>query len=438
MMKCILFLCCITTLGVASASAQGEAALPFLLLSPSAVSRGMGETSVALFRDDPFASIDNPAHLGMFSRSNYFSAGYDYSVWLPQFQQSDLTLNIFGFNGGVNLKKQFGIAPELSVGLGYSRLRLDLGGFSVTSPDGPEVITTFDAYETADNYSIGVGYHYWISVAAGYTFKQVNSVLSPFNVQGQDRSGSVEFSTYDIGLFLSAPVMEIIGDATGSPVTIGSDVRPLLDLNVGLAKNNMGDEMVVYIDPDQADPQPRYARAGVGIELGFAYAKDQTDWRPVFFSWTRESNDLLVVRYPAPTDSNGNPFGDPPPPGYREGFGDIRFIDDLILGKSNPDAIIKTGWQIDFGEVVSFRGGTYDASDRSGGRLFTTSGYTIRLAGMFKILNLLDVRAESGSILATIMDHIDVRYTRGDVSADDPYGLIPNDAYSSWTLKFSQ
>jgi hypothetical protein len=66
-------------------SSQGDATLPFLLIPPSAEMNGMGETSVAVFSDDPLAMITNPAQLGMQSLSTHVSSGYNYANWLPRF-----------------------------------------------------------------------------------------------------------------------------------------------------------------------------------------------------------------------------------------------------------------------------------------------------------------------------------------------------------------
>jgi len=433
MKKLILFLCTVWA-GMGPAFAQGQSALPFLLISPAAVSNGMGETSVALYRDDPLAFLTNPAHLGMFSRSHVFSGGYASSDWLPGLRQPDLSLKTFGFNGGVNFRDLFGFEPEISIGVGYSRVRLNLGTFAETSPDGPEVISTFDAYETADHYSAGIGFHSWIHLAAGYTIKQVHSALAPFNVQGQDRKGETDISMHDFGFVAVVPVMEIAGRIRNAPVTLLDDFLPILNLSMGLSKNNMSDGMVVYTDPANPDPLPRYARAGVGCEVGFDYGADDVVWRPVSFSWTREANDLLVNRYPAPVNDQGAVIGDPPPPDYRGGFGDIRFVDNLILGKSNADAIVKTGWQLELGEILSLRGGRVHETPGRGDNNYSTSGYTIRMAGIVKILQVARVPLGPDNLFRSILTHLDIRYTHSEIDMDIPAQPKDGTEFSSLTV----
>jgi len=428
--------CSLSLAFAVTALAQG-AALPVLQFSPSSVSHGMGDASVALFRDDPFAAPDNPAHLGTFGRSNFFSAGYDFVDLFPRSERRVTTYKVAGAYAGLNLKNQFGIGPEISVGLGYSRIRLDFGDFSESTSDAPAAIAAFVPYEAADNYSIGAGLHWWIDVAAGYTFKKVNSVLYQFVIPEFPGDGAATVSTYDLGLFLSAPVMEIVGELQGHPVSIATGLRPLLALNAGLAKNNLGGERVVYFDPSSSEPLPRTARAGVGVALGLAFSEDSIEWKPVSFDWTRESNDLLVVLYPPPTDTNGTIIGDPPPADYRGGFGDIHFVDDVILGKSNPDVTIKTGWQIELGEIVTIRAGRLVRPTSYWNEAVETSGYTLRLAGVFRILRLLDFRPEAGGVLAVVMDHFDLRYTRSTSTTNSSYSGSPDPPVISWMVKYS-
>src|SRR5438105_1756828 len=67
------------------AAAQGESAVPFLLIAPNARADGMGEAGTAL-ADDASAAFWNPAGLA-------FQTGQELSLthsnWLPAFQQSD-------------------------------------------------------------------------------------------------------------------------------------------------------------------------------------------------------------------------------------------------------------------------------------------------------------------------------------------------------------
>jgi len=165
---------------------QGESAVPFLLISPYAETNAMGQASVATFTDDPLAPFDNPAHLGMQSLRNYFSSGYNFSRWLPGFSQSNLWYRTFAFNTGINLRKLLGVEPEVGFGLGYSSIYLNLGDFIISGPGGPIPFGTYTAYETSDQYTLGVGINYWIKASGGITFKHIFSSLFPSGfIQGR-------------------------------------------------------------------------------------------------------------------------------------------------------------------------------------------------------------------------------------------------------------
>jgi hypothetical protein len=86
-----------------SLRAQGETAVPFLLISPYAEANGMGEASVAVITDDPLASIVNPAHLGMQVGKGRFSVGFNHSDWLPGFDIKNLYYRTYAINAGISL-----------------------------------------------------------------------------------------------------------------------------------------------------------------------------------------------------------------------------------------------------------------------------------------------------------------------------------------------
>ncbi|HTK80876.1 MAG TPA: hypothetical protein VL633_01150, partial [Bacteroidota bacterium] len=66
--------------------AQGESAVPFLLIAPNARADGMGEAGGAL-ADDASAAFWNPAALAFLPGQEI---SLTHSNWLPAFQQSDL------------------------------------------------------------------------------------------------------------------------------------------------------------------------------------------------------------------------------------------------------------------------------------------------------------------------------------------------------------
>lgn len=415
--------------------AQGEAAVPFLLISPYSEANGMGETSVAPLTDDPLSLMTNPAHLGMQSQRNYFSFGYNHSYWLPGLNISDLWYRTFAITAGINLKKLFDITPELSVGLGYSRIYLNLGEFVVTRDD-PTPLGTVDAYEMSDQYTIGLGINYWVKASAGITSKHILSSLAPFDVQGQGEKTRTTVNSYDYGLLLNVPFVGVLSQIRQEPIQILPYLSPFFDFSVGLAKNNLGDKKVIYIDAAQADPLPRYARVGIGFDFGIVHNKEDLVWRPLSFKWTIEANDILVRHYPQVVDSLGNVVRESYWE-YQDGLGDIIFFDEVISGNTNPETIKKKGWEFNFFEIISIRGGRFEEDYRRGNRRFNTSGYGVRLAGFVKFLRAMDAPIGTDNVVGFILNHIDVRYNHSELTTDEMNHPLSGTKFNSFNIFFS-
>ena len=430
----VLFAGCL--LSAPNCLAQGESAVPFLLVSPSARVTGMGEASVALCTDDPLAPITNPAHIGMQSQTSYFSFGHNYCDWMPGLGDPNLWWKTFAFNAGIDLKQQFGITPEMSLGFGYSRVYLNLGPSFTSDLAGPVQTGTFNAYESSDQYTFGAGINSWVRASAGVTFKHVVSELANFNVQGHGKVAKATVDSYDYGLLIDVPFAGILARLRGEPVEVLPHLSPFFDVSTGFAKNNLGDKRVTYIDPAQADPLPRYARIGIGFDLGMAYDIEGTEWRPVSFAWTTEQNDVLVRRYPEVMDSSGNVVRQSTWE-YTAGLGDINVLDDVILGHSGPGTIKKKGWEINILEVFSMRGGRYEQCGDKSTWGYATSGYGFRLAGIVKLLRVMRIHPAPGGVLGFILTHTDVRYDHSALTTDDRNDALANTKFDSIDIHIS-
>src|ERR1041385_8841269 len=119
-----------------SMMAQGESAVPFLIIAPNARADGMGESGGAL-ADDAGAAFWNPAGLA-FQRGQEVSITH--SNWLPQFQLSDLFYEYFSYKNHID-----DIGGTVSASIIY----LNLGEFVETGQGGPQELGTFKAYEFA-------------------------------------------------------------------------------------------------------------------------------------------------------------------------------------------------------------------------------------------------------------------------------------------------
>lgn len=255
-----------------TAVAQGESAVPFLLIAPNARADGMGEAGGAL-SDDGSAAFWNPAGLA-------FQTGQEVSIthsnWLPQFQLSDLFYEYFSYK---NHLEDWGGTVSASI------IYLSLGEFNQTDETGPTVISTFKAYEVAA--TAGYSTKLTTDLGVGVNLRYIHSSLANFDVQRQGRKGVASTVSFDFaGLWKAKGILD-------DRLTVGVDL------------SNLGPKLT-YIDADQADPLPTNLR----LALAGNIVKTQYNNVTLVVDFTR----LLVRRHKAPVDSSGTPTGEDPPP----------------------------------------------------------------------------------------------------------------------------
>lgn len=411
---------------------QGETAVPFLLIPASPEGNGMGGIAGTTAAGDPMAVLANPGQVGLASLSHCFLGGLypSSTTWMPGIQNSDMSYNASAYILGLNLHSIGLSSFGLSIGLAYSRVYFDEGWFTVTSPDGPTPLGSFHAEEYTDNLSLGVGVDYVIKIGFGYTMKSVDSRLAPIDVQRQGRQGVANFSTYDIGLIGEIPVVKVFGRAFGTPTKISDVLEPVFDVSIGYAHNNMGSNFVAYIDSAQADPLPRCATLGLSYKAGLNISSSMGTWEILSGTLAREAEDVLVQRFPPPTDSAGNVIGEPPMPQYLDGSGAIQFLNNVVLGKGNSRITLRKGWQISVGDLVLLRGG----SVRGRGESYATSGYGLRLSGLLQLLGAVTPAVSGSPLLRFIAMHLNVCYDHASSTYDDPGNLNDGVTYNGISL----
>jgi hypothetical protein len=379
----------------ATLDAQGESAVPFLLISPAPEGNGMGGTSATQPTQDALATISNPGQLGIFTLSSVFGASTytPRTDWLPQLNISGLTYGTTAVNIGYNFRDLLSLPFSLSAGVGYSRVRVDLGTFTLTSSSGPTPIAAFTSDETSQSICTAIGFEYYIRMGIGMNFKRIESNLSPIGSEQEQGSGSAHSSATDFGIFLDVPIARIASDLAGTTFDIAPNTAPFLDLSFGYVKANVGDKMV-YMDAAQADPLPRTAIAGLGAEIGVTSTAGSSELKLASFRLARQADDLLIIRYP---DGSSN---------YQSGLGDIQFVDNVILGKTNGKVTVRKGWQVQVAEFLYLRGGSVDGP----GLAYATSGYSICLDGLLNLLGLVSPSLGKESWVGFVGKHFDLQY----------------------------
>jgi hypothetical protein len=387
-----------------SAFAVSEAALLFLLISPSPRANGMGQTFMGLPEYDAIATSYNPGSLGIFASKNYFSVGFYPSgvQWLPS-----LTDNVFydskAVNFGFNLYKNL-----LLVGLGYHKIFLNLGEHEITDEESPEPIAFFQSFEKARAISFGIGGNLGVKIGLGMSIKYIESQLGLFQSGSELITAKADIVAYDFGGVVQAPIFELLNNPLDLSISKRHKFRPYLVPALAYSMNNYGDE-VKYQDESQADPIPRLARTGYSIDTGIILNHEHLNWKIISFKRANEAEDLLVKERQIPDNSKVK---------YQSGLGDIDFYHDVIQGRANPKITQKRGWEINCLEIFYYREGKYD--DHDGKVYYDTKGYGVSLTGLIKFTSILFPRNQTIKFFA---EHVDFQYHWSEIEIEAEHPL---------------
>jgi hypothetical protein len=307
--------------------AQGESAVPFLLIGPNSLNAGLGETGTGMV-NDASAMFWNPAGLG-FQKGTEISITH--SPWLPGLGLSDL---FYDYLCGKHYMK------KLKGTIGASITYLNIGTIIQTDEFGNE-IGSYQAFDGA----LAVGYGTKVSndLGVGIVTRFIYSKLAVDPVAGEQGTGTA----YDLSFDLST-----LWKPTKTGVKFINN-----RLGIGVNLSNIGPK-VTYVDNAQADPLP------TNLRLGFAYDIYKSEFNN--FTITADFAKLLVNR-----GENGE--SDPVYKGiftsFSGGFDDVMKSIQTSIGAeywySNP-------------KLIGLRAGYFYEDPDRGKRKFITMGASIR------------------------------------------------------------
>lgn len=366
--------------------AQGEAAIPFLYLSPSPQSNGLGWTGVSIPNNDAFGFYYNPAMIGYFGQSNNLSVQmYPANVdWVFDF----ITVNSYGLSFGYNFKNELN-GLNLSAGAGFIKNRINFGSF--TSPSG-----SFESYDTYNAYAFGAAINYYVTFSTGITFK---NIYSKMGISPEGQEVSIDPNAIDYGFLLILPVTDLFDNSI--KLSNYSNLIPEFNYSLGYSRLNIGDE-VFYIDPAQADPLPRTVRIGHTINLGMEYQSDDIAIDLIDYNLILEADDILITR-----NKNNNIS-------YGSMFGGISLGKHLIQLKGNENVVVHKGHAINLLETVTILKGSF--AGRGYSRGVKTDGLIISSSGLFKWLSSMT----ENSALQFIANHIELKYINSTIFDGEP------------------
>ena len=322
--------------------AQGESAVPFLLLAPDSRAGGLGESGSGL-ADNSAAIFWNPAGIAFLTGTEM---SFTHSNWLPQLNLDDLFYEFLTFRHYME---------ELNGSITASITYMNFGEFIRTNDFGDE-IGTFRSFDGA----LTVGYATKIhnDWGLGANFRLIHSSLSDKPTAEEKGDGKATTVSFDIATMWRPEELDLplIGDMSNR-------------LSIGVNLSNLGPK-ITYIDEDQADPLP------TNFRLGIAARVFEDDYNSLTF--TADFSKLLVTR----VDTNGlgrKVTSDDKDPFYKAIFtawGDQSFDQEL------RDITTALGLEYWYGTPGEFqfavRSGFFYEDPSYGNRKFVTFGAGIR------------------------------------------------------------
>ncbi len=314
--------------------AQGEAAVPFLLLAPDSRAGGIGESGTGL-ADNSAAIFWNPAGLAFLKGTE---VSITHSNWLPQFGLDDLFYDYLTYRQYID---------DLDGNISASITYMNFGEFIRTGEDSPDPLGTFRSFDAA--LTLGYATKVHPDWGLGFNFRIIHSRLSDKPTAGEKGEGVATSVSFDVaGMWRPAKLeLPLLGDI-GNKFSLGVNLS-----NIGPA--------IYYIDQAQADPIP------TNFRLGMAFRLFEDEYNSL--TYTLDFSKLLVDR----PDSNKT----------RAKFYEAIFTAwfDDTFNEELRDIVTSMGLEYWYGGddfKFAFRTGFFYEDPAYGNRKFITLGAGIR------------------------------------------------------------
>ena len=330
----LLFVCALI-MSINKVSAQGEAAVPFLLLAPDSRAGGIGESGSGL-ADNSAAIYWNPAGIAFLTGSEF---SFTHSNWLPAFNL-DLFYDYATYRQYIE---------DLNGSITASVTYMNFGEFVRTSSNSPDPIGTFKSFDAA----LTLGYATKLSNnwGLGLNFRLIHSRLADKPTEAEQGKGVATSVSFDVAAMWRPEHFEVplLGD-------LGNQ------FSIGMNLSNLGPK-IYYIDQAQADPIPTNLRVGLAARIF------QDEYNSL--TYTLDFSKLLI----GVADSTGKR-----PDFYKAIFTSWT---DRPFSEVMKDIVTSMGLEYWYGNVAegfqfALRAGFFYEDPDHGNRKFVTLGAGIR------------------------------------------------------------
>ncbi len=316
-------------------NAQGEAAVPFLLLAPDSRSGALGESGGGL-ADNSSAIFWNPAGIAFLQGTE---VSITHSNWLPQFGLDDLFYDYLTFRQYID---------EIDGSITSSITYMNFGEFIRTGEDSPTEIGRFRSFDAA--FTLGYATKLDSDWGLGLNFRLIHSRLSDKGAGQEEGSGVATSVSFDIASMWRPEKLNIplLGNYDNS-------------LSIGINISNIGPE-IYYIQQAQADPIP------TNFRLGLAFRIMEDEYNALTF--TSDFSKLLIDRTKDENDERDK---------FYEALVTSWFDDDLAT--EMRDVVSSFGLEYWYGDddfKFALRSGFFYEDPDYGNRKFMTIGAGLR------------------------------------------------------------
>lgn len=342
----MLMLLALSFVGIGNVYAQGEAAVPFLLLAPDSRAGGLGESGTGL-ADNSAAIFWNPAGIAFLTGSE---VSITHSNWLPQFNL-DLFYEYLTYRQYIE---------DISGSVTASVTYMNYGEFVRTSSADPTPLGTFRSFDAA--LTLGYATKIHSDWGLGLNFRIIHSRLSDTPTEAEQGKGVATTVSFDVAAMWRPEKLDLplIGDMGNK-------------LSIGVNLSNLGPK-IYYIDQAQADPIP------TNFRLGFAFRLMEDEYNSL--TYTLDFSKLLVDKgeaYRGVVDSTKKST-------KRDDFYKAIFTawGDQPFSEEIRDIVTSMGIEYWYGNLVkdgfmfALRGGYFYEDPSFGNRKFVTLGAGIR------------------------------------------------------------
>ncbi len=330
----LLFVCALI-MSFNKISAQGEAAVPFLLLAPDSRAGGIGESGSGL-ADNSAAIFWNPAGIAFLTGSEF---SFTHSNWLPAFNL-DLFYDYATYRQYIE---------DLNGSVTASVTYMNFGEFVRTSSNSPDPIGTFKSFDAA--LTLGYATKLSNSWGLGLNFRLIHSRLADKPTEAEQGKGVATSVSFDVAAMWRPEHFEVplLGD-------LGNQ------FSLGMNLSNLGPK-IYYIDQAQADPIPTNLRVGLAARIF------QDEFNSL--TYTVDFSKLLI----GVADSTGKR-----PDFYKAIFTSWT---DRSFSEVMKDVVTSMGLEYWYGNVAegfqfALRAGFFYEDPDHGNRKFVTLGAGIR------------------------------------------------------------